>query len=232
MEIKQSNRIQTSLINSLEKKILVYMAQRMPKCLNSDHFSLIGFIGACIVGAGFLLSKVDIHWLWLSCFGLLVNWFGDSLDGTIARVRKQQRPVYGFYLDHTLDAINECIMFLCASFSAILQPAIGVAALILYLLLSLNVTMNAHLRSEFKLTYIKLGPTELRIIIALINICFICIKPLRDFALEFSLMGNNYSLGFFDVACSIILLILTLIYISTIIGDIRYYSKIDPRDKK
>lgn len=78
MEIKQSNRIQTSLINATEKKVLVYLAGRQPKWINSDHLTFIGFLGALIIGAGYVLSDLDIRWLWLSSFGFLVNWYGDS----------------------------------------------------------------------------------------------------------------------------------------------------------
>ena len=157
MEIKQSNRIQTSLINAAEKKALVYLAGKQPKWVTSDHLTFLGFIGALIIGAGYVLTNWNINWLWLSSFGFFVNWYGDSLDGTLARVRQQQRPIYGYYLDHTVDGINECIMFVCIGFSALINhPGIAIAALILYLLLSMNVNVNAHLKGEFKLTYLKL----------------------------------------------------------------------------
>ncbi len=231
MEVKQSNRIQTSLINAAEKKALVWLAGKQPKWINSDHLTFIGFLGAVIIGAGYILSDMDIRWLWLSSFGFLVNWYGDSLDGTLARVRKQQRPIYGFYLDHTVDAINECIMFLCVGISSLLHFPLAVAALTLYLLLSMNVCVNAHLKGEFKLTYMKLGPTELRIIMVIINTLFIAIKPLRDFRLDIAICGNQIALTPFDIAGGIIVVILTFIYFGSIIADARYYAKIDPRKK-
>ena len=87
MEIKQATRIQTSILNAAEKKALVYLAERQPKWVTSDMLTFIGFIGALIIAAGFILSNININFLWLSSFGLLVNWYGDSLDGTLARVR-------------------------------------------------------------------------------------------------------------------------------------------------
>lgn len=230
MEVKQSNRIQTSFINAAEKKALVWLAGKQPKFINSDHLSFIGFLGAVIIGAGYVLTNLDIKWLWLSSFGFLVNWYGDSLDGTLARVRNQQRPIYGYYLDHTLDAVNECIMFICAGLSAFLNIHIAIAALILYLLMSMNVSMNAHLKGEFKLTYIKLGPTELRILMVILNTLIILVKPLRN-TWDLVLFGHTFALTFFDIAGAVIVGILLIVYLTTIFSDAKYYSRIDPRKK-
>ena len=90
-EQKQANRIQTSILNPLEKKVLVWLAGRMPAWVTSDMLTVVGFIGALIIAAGYALSNLNLNWLWLSCFGFLVNWFGDSLDGSVARVRNTQR---------------------------------------------------------------------------------------------------------------------------------------------
>ena len=230
MEIKQSNRIQTSLINAAEKKALVYLAGKQPKWVTSDHLTFLGFVGALIIGAGYVLTNWNINWLWLSSFGFFVNWYGDSLDGTLARVRQQQRPIYGYYLDHTVDGINECIMFVCIGFSALMShPGIAIAALILYLLLSMNVNVNAHLKGEFKLTYLKLGPTEFRLIIIIVNTLFIFIKPLREFSTNVSLLGFSASLSALDIVAAAISLILAVMFVVTMFNDLRDYDKIDPK---
>ncbi len=231
MDINKSTRIQTSILNAAEKKALVWLAKRQPKCINSDHLTFIGFLGAVIIGAGYVLSNLDIRWLWLSCFGFLVNWYGDSLDGTLARVRNQQRPTYGYYLDHMMDAVNECIMFICVGLSSFIKFPIAIAALLLYLLLSMNVNMNNHLRGEFKLTYIKLGPTEFRIIVVLINILIIAVKPLRDFLWNINILGHDLALSFFDIAGIGIVILLFFVFFVSFFNDARYYSKIDPRKK-
>lgn len=231
MEIKQSNRIQTSVLNAAEKKVLVWLAGKQPKWVNSDHLSFIGFLGAVIIGAGYILSDLNINWLWLCSFGYLVNWYGDSLDGTLARVRKQQRPIYGFYLDHTLDAINECIMFTCAGISALINLPLAMAALILYLLLSLNVTTNAHLKNEFRLTYAKLGPTELRIIMVIVNCLFIFVEPIRSFSMAVEIFGRSLNFGILDFIASALVILLGIIYLSTVYTDAKNYAKIDPRKK-
>ncbi len=145
-EIKKAVRIQTSFLNAAEKKALVWLAERMPRRVTSDHLTLVGIIGSIIIAAGYILSRFHISFLWLATFGFVVNWFGDSLDGTLARVRNTQRPIYGYYLDHTVDVINEIVMFVGIGLSPLVNLDLAVSALGLYLILTLNVSMNAHLR--------------------------------------------------------------------------------------
>lgn len=230
MEIKQSTRIQTSLINALEKKVLVWLAGKQPKWVNSDHMTFIGFIGALVIGAGFVLSNLNILWLWLANLGLVINWYGDSLDGTIARVRGQQRPVYGFYLDHTVDCINEIIMFIGVGLSALMQNfPIALLCLMFYLLITNNVNVNAHLKGEYKLTYAKLGPTEFRLLVFIANIVFIHVPAVRDFLTEWVIFGYPIQVGPYDLFGTFVLVVLALMYFVTIIKDAKYYSRIDPR---
>lgn len=233
MEIKQSNRIQTSLINAAEKKLLVRLAGKMPGWVNSDHLTFLGFIGAIVICAGFVLSNDNIQWLWLANLGLFINWYGDSLDGSLARVRHQQRPIYGFYLDHTVDCINEIIMFVGAGLSAMMQNfTIAMLALMFYLLITNNVNVNAHLKGEYKLTYAKMGPTEFRMIVFAVNIVFMYVNPVRDFLTEWVLFGVPVLIGPFDLVGSFIVVILALMYFITVYKDAKYYSKIDPRPSR
>ncbi len=162
MERKQATRIQESVLNTLEHKALIWLAARQPRWVTSDMLTAIGTFGAFLIGLGYALTFININFLWLSTFGLLVNWYGDSLDGNLARYRHKQRPVYGYYLDHTMDVINESMMFFGAGMAPFFDMRLTLSAFILYLLMTLNVSMNAHLKSEFKLTYLKLGPTEFR----------------------------------------------------------------------
>ena len=175
MEDKKAVRIQTSILNGVEKKALVWLAGKQPSWVVSDTLTIIGIIGAVMICAGFMLSCLDINWLWLSIAGFLVNWYGDSLDGTIARVRGTQRPVYGYYLDHTVDIINEAFMFIGLGLSYLMRLDIALMVFIVYLCLTLNVSINAHLKSEFKLTYGKLGPTEFRVIACILILLLIFI---------------------------------------------------------
>ena len=149
---EQSVRIQTSFLNAAEKKALLWLAERQPKWTDSDMLTLVGHIGAVVIALGFILANYSVHFLWLSILGFVINWYGDSLDGTLARVRKQQRPIYGFYIDHTMDAINEALMFMGAGLSPFMRFDLACVILVVYLMLTLNVAMNAHLKGEFRLT--------------------------------------------------------------------------------
>lgn len=232
MPIRNANRIQTSVLNGIEKKALVWMAERLPKWVSSDMLTYIGTLGAILIGAGYILSGKNINFLWLSCFGFVVNWFGDSLDGTVARVRKAQRPIYGYYLDHTIDCVNEGFMFIGVGLSWLIRIELAMMIYIMYLFLTINVSINAHLKSEFRLTYAKLGPTEFRVIAILLNVAFIFIKPLRTFSGQLRIFGETITYRALDVAGMVILLALAIIYVVTIISDAREYAKIDPLPTK
>lgn len=228
---EQSVRIQTSFLNAAEKKALLWLAERQPKWTDSDMLTFVGHIGAVVIALGFILANFSVHFLWLSIVGFVINWYGDSLDGTLARVRKQQRPIYGFYIDHTMDAINEALMFMGAGLSPFMRFDLACVLLVVYLMLTLNVAMNAHLKGEFRLTYAKLGPTELRLICIIACLLLIGIKPLRDFAVDIPLTAGAFTLNILDVIGLVILLALIVIYFVTIVQDARYYAKIDPKHK-
>lgn len=231
MHSENSKRIQTSVLNSLEKKILVWLAERQPRWMTSDILTAIGVAGSILTALGYVLSNYDISWLWLSSFGFVVNWYGDSLDGTLARVRSTQRPIYGFYLDHCIDGVTMAIMCVGAGMSDLLNLSVAMSVLVIYLLLSISVYINAHLKGEFKLTYAGMGPTEFRLIMIIINTVFIYIRPIREFSVSLNLFGNSVVLGSFDFVGLLILLILSLIYAHNFIGDAGGYAKIDPLKK-
>ena len=232
MTDKKAERIQTSFLNGIEKKALVWLAARQPKWMVSDMLTFIGTLGAIVIAAGYILSSQSIHFLWLSSLGFIINWYGDSLDGTLARVRDMQRPVYGYYLDHTVDCINEAFMFLGVGLSPLMNLPLALMILVVYLFLTINVSVNAHLKGEFKLTYLKLGPTEFRVFAILVNTLFILVRPLRDFSQQVNILGHPAELRALDVAGIIILVLLVVIYLITIISDARAYAKADPMPEK
>ena len=219
MEKKQATRIQTSVLNTLEHKALVWLAARQPKWVNSDMLTAVGTIGAFLIGLGYALTSRSVNWLWLSTLGLLINWYGDSLDGTLARYRHRQRPVYGYYLDHTMDVVNESMMFFGAGMAPFFDMRLTLSAFVLYLLMTLNVSMNAHLRNEFKLSYLKLGPTEFRLVAAIANTVMICFGE----RLLTSIIPNCF--------IGVVVLLLGIIYVMTVISDLKYYSAVDPMPK-
>ena len=227
-EIKQAERIQTSIVNGVEHKALEWFSARMPRWVTSDMLTIVGVIGAAFIGVGFVLSDFNIQWLWLSNFGLLVNWFGDSMDGSLARYRKTQRPIYGYYLDHTIDCINMLFMFAGIGLSGLARMDLALFAYLIYTFMIVNVSINAHLKSDFKLTYAKLGPTEFRIIVVILNTLLIFIEPLRAISVPVQLLGRSLVLRFMDFVCLFAILLLGCIYTCTIINDARGYAKIDP----
>ena len=227
-EQKQANRIQTSILNPLEKKVLVWLAGRMPAWVTSDMLTVVGFIGALIIAAGYALSNLNLNWLWLSCFGFLVNWFGDSLDGSIARVRNTQRKTYGFYVDHNVDVINESIMFLGVGMSPLVNLTFVMGVLVGYLMLSIYVYIDCHLKGEMRLTYGGLGPTEFRLLAILMNIVVIIFPQIILWRKHIVLFHNEFDFGILDGVAVAAALVLFLFYLVGFFRDLKYFAKIDP----
>jgi phosphatidylglycerophosphate synthase len=230
-ENRQAARIQTSILNKYEKKILVAMAKRMPAWVNSDMLTFVGFLGAAIIATGYALSNLDIKWLWLACFGLLVNWFGDSMDGSLARVRNTQRKTYGFYIDHNVDVINETIMFIGVGTSPLVNMSFAMGALVAYFMLSVYVYINCHLKGEMKLTYAGLGPTEFRLGMVIVNICFMYIPWLMEWKKPIWLFHTQLMVGLFDYIAVLAATLIFGFYLVSFLKDARYFSKIDPIKK-
>ena len=227
MKQEQSVRIQTSVLNGVEKKVLVWLAQRQPRWMTSDMLTAIGVVGALVVAVGYALSNYHIGWLWLASLGFVINWYGDSLDGTLARVRGPERPIYGFFLDHNVDGITMAIMCIGAGLSGMLNLYIAMAVLAVYLMLSISVYINAHLKNEFKLTYASMGPTEFRLIMIVVNTLFATIAPLREWVVCFDVFGTSFALGAFDIIGLVILVVLSIIYLNNLYNDAEEYAEID-----
>jgi len=168
-DIKSHTRIIDSITGPYEKPLLIWLAKRLPAWATPDIMTGLGIVGAVIIFLGYLLSNLNPAYLWLASFGFIVNWFGDSLDGTLARVRDIQRPKYGFYIDHTVDSFNIVLLFVGIGFSPFVRFDLASMALVGYLLLSILVYIRTAVKGEFKISYGKLGATEARIIVILAN---------------------------------------------------------------
>src|SRR5687767_5546438 len=166
MEHREAKRVHQSLLAAVEKRCLIWIAGRLPAAINSDHLTALGAVAMLGVGVSYALSPYN-PWLLAAVIVLLaVNWFGDSLDGTLARVRHHERPRYGFYVDHVLDAIG--ILFVvgglfAGGFASIL-PAAGF--LVAYYLLNIEIALATHALGTFRISFWKFGPTELRLLLA------------------------------------------------------------------
>jgi len=156
-------REHNSILAASEKRLLVRMAGALPAWVNSDHLTFTGTAAMLGVGASFWAGG----WALLMVIPLLaLNWFGDSLDGTLARVRKQERPRYGYYVDHVLDAVGFAALFGGLMLGGHMTPTLGLAFLAAYYLLVAEISMATHARGRFKMAFMKVGPTELRILLA------------------------------------------------------------------
>lgn len=170
---KDANRIHGSLTAASEKRVLIWMAHRTPAWVNSDHLTALGFIAQLGAGASYALARWN-RWALLGViFCLALNWLGDSLDGTVARVRNQQRPRYGFYVDHMIDSFGSLFLMGGLALSGYMHPAIAIGLLIAFLLLSIQSYLATYTMGEFHLSFWRFGPTELRILLAIGNIALL-----------------------------------------------------------
>lgn len=220
---ENSERIQTSILNAMEKKALVWLAERQPAWVTSDMLSYVGVAGALLFVVFCVLANNNIDYLWLAPLGLVINWYGDSLDGTLARVRKLQRPVYGFFIDHSLDALTTCLICAGIGLSPFMRMDVALVILAGYLCMSIYTYLSTIVMSEFCLTYGKLGPTEVRIIIIVVCILYI-FNPWKDVAYEIA--GEKWTV--FDFIGCAVAAILFLIYICSMVSDLRRLSIQDP----
>jgi archaetidylinositol phosphate synthase len=153
----------------LEKRALTSIARRLPRWLLPDHLTGLGVLAAIGIAAGYLLSNEHVAWLWAVNALLVVHWLGDSLDGTLARVRKIERPRYGYYLDHLTDAVSTVLIGIGLGLSPYMLLTVGLAIVIAYLVLSINTYLETSVFKVFKLGYGFVGPTEVRIALFVVN---------------------------------------------------------------
>ncbi len=155
-----------SLLAAAEKRLLVWIAERLPSQVSSDHLSLLGISSMLVAGLAFWAASWN-SWLLLGVVAALAtNWFGDSLDGTVARVRNQQRPRYGFYVDHVLDVAGALFLFGGMAASIYMSPIVGLGLLVAYMMVSAESYLATHARRVFKMSFLRIGPTELRLLMA------------------------------------------------------------------
>ena len=149
-----------------EKKALLWLAGRMPACVNSDHLTILGLVSMFAAGGGFWLARWNRYALFAVIAALALNWFGDSLDGTLARVRNRQRVRYGYYVDHVIDLIGTAALLAGMALSGFMTPLVAAALLSAYVMVAAETFLATHVRQVFQLSRFGFGPTELRIILA------------------------------------------------------------------
>jgi archaetidylinositol phosphate synthase len=217
MATPRETRIQTSLLAAVEKRCLIWMAQRLPSWVNSDHLTVLGAVAMLGAGVSFWLARSHPLALFAVVLMLAINWFGDSLDGTLARVRRHERPRYGFYVDHVLDVVGMLFLFSGLVLGGFMTPLVGAALLVAYYLLNVEIALATHTIGTFRISYWKMGPTELRILLAIGTLLL-----LRS--AEVSLFGGRYLL--FDVGGVVAIVgLLTTFAVSAVLNTRTLYRQ-------
>jgi archaetidylinositol phosphate synthase len=163
---REAKRVQTSVLAAAEKRCLVWMAGKLPLWVNSDHLTTLA--GLAMAGAGicYWVGPASVTAMLLAIWMLALNWFGDSLDGTVARIRHHERPRYGFYVDHVLDVVGMLFLLTGFALGGFMTPVIAAGFLVAYYLLMVEIALATHAVGVFRISFWKFGPTELRILLA------------------------------------------------------------------
>jgi archaetidylinositol phosphate synthase len=159
----------TFLLARVERPLLEHLAQHVPRTIRSNHLTALGILGAVGAGAAYALANYTPAWLWMASAMLGINWLGDSLDGTLARVRGTQRPKYGYYLDHAVDAFSTTAIGLGIGLSPYVNLGLALGLVVVYLALSINVYLESSVFGVFKISYGRIGPTEVRLLLVILN---------------------------------------------------------------
>ena len=191
----EAGRAQVSFLAPVEKRCLIWMARRTPGWINSDHLTALGLAAMLGAGLSYWYARWNSAGLWLAILCLAVNWLGDSLDGTLARVRNRQRPRYGFYVDHVVDAFGTLFLMVGLGLSGHMAHGVAIGLLVAYFMLSIEVYLATYAIGTFHLSFWKFSPTELRILLMAGNIALLCGR------LTARLFGHSYRL--FDVGGAI-----------------------------
>jgi archaetidylinositol phosphate synthase len=168
-KFKNATRLQNSFTAASERRALLWLAARMPSSINSDHLTILGFAAMFLAGCSYALARWTPWGLLLATLFLALNWFGDSLDGTLARVRNRQRPRYGFYVDHMIDSFGALFLMGGLAASGYIDWRIATGLLVAFLLLSIESYLASYTLGIFRLSFAKFGPTEIRILLGIAN---------------------------------------------------------------
>ena len=212
---KDAFRLQESFTAAAERKALAWLATRLPARVNSDHLTLLGFVAMILAGASYAFARTHRAGLILATLFLALNWFGDSLDGTLARLRNRQRPRYGFYVDHMIDTFGGFFLMGGLAISGFVDWRVALGMFVAFLMLSVQVYLATYTVGTFQLSFAKFGPTEIRILLALGNMALWFHPDARIF-------GSTYRI--FDAGGVIAIAGMTAMLVaSTIVNTVKLY---------
>lgn len=172
------NRIQDNILARGERRLLTWLCARMPKWVTPDLLTVLGLIGAVVTFVGYVLSGYQDEWLLLAIAGYVVQWFGDSMDGSLARFRKIERPSYGYFIDHSCDGVTVLLIAAGIGLSPFVTMDIALLALTGYLLMSIHAFLSARVVGELRLSYLAAGPTELRFVLIGLTIAMMSVRKI------------------------------------------------------
>ncbi len=194
-DFKSAARIQGSITAAKEKELLIWMAKRMPRWVTADHLTVLGFAAQFLAGASYALSRWNRGALFAVIFFIALNWLGDSLDGTVARVRQQQRPRYGFYVDHMVDTFGASFLMIGLAVSGYLHWQVALAMLVAFLVLSIETYLATYCVERFELSHGLFGPTEIRILLIIGTLALYFHPHAHLFGREFLLFDVAGAIG-------------------------------------
>lgn len=211
---RSHERVNDILLGPLERPALRWFAEHLPPWMTPDTLTLIGIVGSVMTFAGYWASNVTPWFLWLASLGLVINWFGDSLDGTIARHRHIERPKYGYFVDHTVDGVSETLVAFGLGLSPYVSFNVAAVALVGYLLMSVYVYLTTYVRGVFQISYGRFGPTEVRVLIIGFNaLLFFAGTPMLETPFG--------TVGLYDLMIGLLAAILIVIFIVSAIREAR-----------
>ena len=216
------NAINTGITAKAEEKAKGWICPRIPQWVNSDMLTLLGFLSSFIIAAGYILGFNNRWYLVLIIIGLVLNWFGDSFDGSLARYRKKTRPNYGYYIDHVIDSIVIMIFGLGIGLSGFVRIEIALAFVIMYLILIIHVELVTYVQNEFRYSFGLIGPTEIRIVGIILTIVMFFL-PVK----YFDIFG--YNLTQYDLFASLAVIIMFLVIVYSIVSKGMELNKIDKK---
>jgi archaetidylinositol phosphate synthase len=219
--LRDAERRATFVTTRFERWALPRIAAALPRGIVPDHLTAVGILGSTLIALGYILSTRHEAWLWLANAGLIVNWLGDSLDGTLARVRKIERPRYGFYVDHLTDAYSTTVIGIGLGFSPYMLLSVGLAIVVAYLVLSINVYLETHVFGVFRFGYGVVGPTEARLALFGLNLMALLAGPL-----PFRLAGVG--LTAFDLLGAAAALGMAALLSRRVLRNLRMLSRMEP----
>src|SRR4051812_818852 len=158
-------RVQQNVLAASERRLLNWLCGRLPLWVTPDILTAVGVVGALAAFAGYWLSALNGDWLWLAVGGFFLNWFGDSLDGSLARYRRIERPSFGYFIDHSCDGLSTLLILTGMGLSPYVRLDVALFCLAGYLLLSIHAFLSARVLGELKLSHVGAGPTELRLVL-------------------------------------------------------------------